>query len=294
MTRFIYLSDTHWGTAQMGYCQQPDYAQNLPQILAALEQWIAKNGAVDFVLHGGDMIDSTSGENIQRAAELFRLSVPVYLCLGNHDLTCANALEMWLELAPPFFADGPNFSVETDDCLLHIAPNQWGPEPYFWNGVQEPHFLAEQQQFLRAALERVSEKVHLFSTHSPVCGVPTTQTGFEEPYHNPPEDFAAGISELTHTRAHLACVLGAHSHINSHVERDGTHFISSSGFAETPFDFKLFEIEDGRVTMSTMNLLPQVDFVAEYDFDKTFVQGRKVDRSFVWEKALADRVVGSR
>ena len=45
------------------------------------------HGPVDFVLHGGDMIDSTREEHIDRAAEMFRLSVPVYLCLGNHDLT---------------------------------------------------------------------------------------------------------------------------------------------------------------------------------------------------------------
>jgi DNA repair exonuclease SbcCD nuclease subunit len=267
----------------MGYCQQPDYAEKLPQILAALEQWMAANEAVDFVLHGGDMIDSTSEKNIQCAAELFRLSVPVYLCLGNHDLTCANALEMWLELAPQFFIDGPNYSIETDDCLLHVAPNQWGPEPYFWNGVQEPHFLSEQQRFLLAALDRAPEKVHLLATHSPVCGVPVGQTGYDEAFHEPPPCFAEQISELG--RPHLACVLGAHSHINSHVERDGMHCITSSGFAETPFDFKLFEIEGGQVSMSTVNLLSRLGFVAEYDLDKTFVQGREVDRSFVWEKA---------
>ena len=27
------------------------------------------------------------------------------------------------------------FTIETLDCLIHVVNNQWGPEPYVWNGV---------------------------------------------------------------------------------------------------------------------------------------------------------------
>lgn len=282
MTRFVYLSDTHWGIEKPGYTMQESHPPQLPHLLARLEEWVVAHGPIDFVLHGGDMIDSTSVEHIARAAELFQLSLPVYLCLGNHDLTCADALDMWLREAPQFFGTGGvNFSVETDDALIHIAPNQWGPEPYFWNGVQEPHFLAAQERFIAEALARNPEKVHVFSTHSPVCGVPCAQTGYEEPYHSPPSAFVEQVDMWARAHPQLACVLGAHSHINSHVEVEGTHYVTSSSFSEVPFDFKLFEIGDGRLSMQTLNLAEQVDFPICYDYDKTFVQGREKDRSIV-------------
>jgi DNA repair exonuclease SbcCD nuclease subunit len=280
MTKFVYLSDTHWGIEKPGYTMQDSHPPQLPQLLAELEEWMAANGQVDFVLHGGDMIDSTSAENIARAAEHFQLSVPVYLCLGNHDLTRAGALDMWLREAPQFFgAGGANFSVETDDVLLHIAPNQWGPEPYFWNGVQEPHFLAEQERFIEQALQENTDKVHILSTHSPVCGVPQEQTGYDEDFHSPPEVFAGRMAEWARQSAHLACVLGAHSHINTRVEQDDIHYVTSSSFVEVPFDFKLFEIDEGRVLMTTESLLERVGFSTQYDYGKTFVQGRKKDRT---------------
>ncbi len=278
MTRFVYLSDTHWGVSALGYHMQEEHPEKLPQLLAALEAWMADE-EIDFVLHGGDMIDSTSAENIQRATELFQLSVPVYLCLGNHDLTCVDALELWLREAPQFFgANGVNFSVETDDCLLHVAPNQWGSEPYFWHGVQQPHFLNEQERFVEAALARAPEKTHILSTHSPVCGVPCEQTGYDEPYHSSPPAFAERVGAWALASPHLACVLGAHSHINSRVEVGGVHYVTSSSFAEVPFDFKLFAIGEGRATMTTVSLVERVDFSVQYAFDKTFVQGREKDR----------------
>jgi len=88
---------------------------------------------IDFVLHGGDMIDSATDENILAAAELFDLPVPVYLCLGNHDLTVPDALALWVKLAPGFFKDGkPDCTIMTNDCVIHVAPNHWDEIPFFW------------------------------------------------------------------------------------------------------------------------------------------------------------------
>lgn len=279
MTRFLYLSDTHWGVDAPGYTMQAAQPNALPQLLAALEEWMVAHGPVDFILHGGDMIDSTSEENIGRAAELFRLSVPVYLCLGNHDLTRADALDMWLDRAPHFFVDAPNFVLEMSDCLLHVVPNQWGAAPYFWNGVQEPHFLPDQRQALAAGLGRSRDKVHVLSTHSPFCGVPAEQTGFDAPFHQPPPEFIEQGQALFDAHAHLRCALGAHSHINTCVARGGQYLVTSSSFVETPFDFKCVDIAAGRLSMKTHSLVDQVDFPARYDYGKTFVQGRARDRA---------------
>ena len=279
MTRFIYLSDTHWGVAAPGYTMQHAQPYKLPELLVALEEWIAKHGPVDFVLHGGDMIDSTSEENIDYVAQTFQLSVPVYLCLGNHDLTSSDAVEMWLDRTPNFFIGGPNFTLETSDCLLHIVPNQWGPVPYYWNGVQEPHFSTVQERFLIDGLGRDSHRVHILSTHSPFYGVPVDQTGLNQLFHHPPQAFVDRGQSLLKTHSNLLFILGAHSHINTCIEQDGRHLVTSSSFVEVPFDFKFINISDGHITMTTYCLVDHIDGAASYDFGKTFVQGRVCDRT---------------
>ena len=280
MTRFVYLSDTHWGIETPGYTMQASQPSRLPELLAALEAWMDAHGPVDFVLHGGDMIDSTREEHIDRAAEMFRLSVPVYLCLGNHDLTREHAAQIWLDRAPHLFLGGVNFTIETPDCLIHVVPNQWGAEPYVWNGVQEPHFLPEQERFIEAGLERQDDRIHILSTHSPFCGVPADQTGLTEPFHRPPQGFVEWGEALCAAHRSLHCVLGAHSHINTCVAAHTAHFVTSSSFVEMPFDFKCFDLADGYLSMTTHSLAHWMGATAGYDYEKTFVQGRACDRAF--------------
>ena len=68
--------------------------------------------------------------------------------------------------------------------------------------------------------------------------------------------------------------------MNMHLEVDAVNYVTASSFSETPFDFKLFGITPTSISMSTPNLFDRMDFKGEYDFDKTFVQGREKDRSF--------------
>ena len=171
MTRFIYIADTHLGAIPMGYQQQQGYTEKLPDLLRAMEEWISAAGDIDFILHGGDMVDAATETNIQTAAALFRLSVPVYLCLGNHDLTHERSLDMWMDLAPHFFPQqAPEYSIETADCLVHVVPNHWGEVPYLWKDRQEAHFSADQLNQLESALTRRPEAAHFISTHSPARG----------------------------------------------------------------------------------------------------------------------------
>ena len=103
MTRFIYLADTHIGAGSGGYIQQPRYVEHMPTLMANLCAWIETDGGIDFVLHGGDMVDHVCEANVRLASELFALPVPVYLCLGNHDMDHPKAVDVWLDAAPEFF-----------------------------------------------------------------------------------------------------------------------------------------------------------------------------------------------
>ena len=285
MTRFVYIADTHYGTDTLGYQQQPGYPSRLPELLGLLDGWIREQGDIAFLLHGGDMVDHCTRGNIRDAGKAFHLSVPTYLCLGNHDLTSADALALWFDVAPDFCPQAsPMYTLALADCRLHVVPNHWEERPFFWDQVQEPHFSSEQLPWLEAALADEPGVPHTLCTHSPALGVPPEQAGFDAPYHPPPEAFTQVLLDLTQRYPHLRLVLGGHSHINMHVRRGNAHFVTVSGFSETPFEFKVVEVNGSSLRMSTYALDGLVGFAPEYDPSHAFAQGRPEDRGFeeVW------------
>ena len=285
MTRFVYIADTHPGTDALGYHQQPAYPSRLPQLLALLDRWVLEQEDIAFLLHGGDMVDHCTHESIRGAGRAFHMSVPTCLCLGNHDVTSADALTLWLDVAPGFFPQAsPMYTVAMADCRLHVGPNHWEERPYFWDQVQEPRFSAEQLEWLETALTHDTALPHILCTHSPALGAPPEQTGFDAPFHPPPESLSHVLLDLAQRHPHLRLVLSGHSHINMHVRRGNAHFATVSGFSETPFEFKVVEVNENALRMSTHALDGLVGFAPEYDPSHAFVQGRPEDRGFeeVW------------
>jgi hypothetical protein len=285
MTKFIYLADSHYGSNPPGYQQQRACPERLMEVIDTLKKYIMDE-RIDFVLHGGDLIDFTSEENIRGGAELFgALDVPIYLCLGNHDLTTPDALHQWLRLAPQFFPGGkPEFSILHEDCAIHVVPNHWGDYAYYWNVDQRMSFDATQKEFLEIALSANIDQPHLCLTHGPTFGLPLQQTGFDEEYHIPNEEFTQTMCDIAARHPHLRCVLGAHNHLNMCRRRAETYFVTTSAFVGTPFEVKLFEVTREKLSMATVTLGNRMNEKNAYNFDKTFVQGRSVDREFVWAK----------
>lgn len=283
MTRFVFLSDTHIGTTPIEFQQQPAFPEQIHHLIDALERWLAQEANIDFVLHGGDMLNDASRANIRTASALFkRLSVPVYLCLGNHDLTDPDALAWWLEEAPQFFPQGqPNFVIDRGSIRICVMPNQWDSSPWYWSDVQNPSFTRDQKQWARQlADEPQGPGIRMLVTHSPVYAITCAQTGFAEPYHTPPPSFSSEIRDLSALWPELQCVAGAHSHINSCIHHDELTYVTVSSFVESPFEFKVFEVHEDYIQMTTHNLDGDVGFRSTYNFDKTYVQGRQCDRQF--------------
>lgn len=284
-SEFIYIADTHLGAETIGFFQQNTYSKFLPDILKALKNWVVENSKIDFVLHGGDIIDKTSEVNIKSADALFStLPVPVHLCLGNHDLTENNSLELWLKHSTNLlYKNKPCYCIEGENYALHVIPSHWCDSPYYWNlKDQDPNFTNEQIKELENNLLRNSDKqIQILSTHSPVFGMPTEQTGFEKLFHSVPDEFTKKILNIIEKHKNLKLILGAHNHLNIHQEKGDKHFVTASSFSETPFEFKHFKINQNTISMSTVTLLENINFKSTYNFNKTFVQGRPCDRSFV-------------
>ncbi len=279
MTKFLYIADTHLGADSIGFQQQKKHPEQLPIIARAISEYIDGNNDIDFVLHGGDMIDSTTDDNILAAVEIFDIQVPVYLCLGNHDLTKPDAVDSWLKYAPHFFVNGnPNYKIVTENCIIHILPSHWGEEPFFWDNIQTPNFSYEQLEFLFRGLSFRKDLPHIILTHSPVFGLPVEQTGFAEPYHSPISSFTEEIISIAEKHKSTRCVIGAHNHMNMRIDFGGVEFVTVSSLIEVPYEFKLFEVTPQRIEMETIALGSLFD--SEYDISKSYVQGRDIDRSF--------------
>ena len=279
MLRFIYIADSHFGADPMGYEMQPGYPGRLGEIVGALKDWMLADGGIDFVLHGGDMIDVTADETIRQAAELFDLPAPVYLCLGNHDTTELNAAERWLAVAPRLFDESVTYSFETGGCLVHVVPTHWCEIDHYWQEDLSPQLRPGQiEQVVRAAEER-PDAFGVLLTHSPMLGVPAELTGLGYDFHRPPEAFTEQLAGLM-DRCSIRLVLGAHSHVNMRGQFGGAEVLTVSSLAETPFEFKLIEIDGLSMRVQTISLADRLSFQADTDPLNAWIHGRPEDRMF--------------
>lgn len=281
MARFVYITDTHYGAGDTGYQQQKRYHEKIEEVVHLLDNWIQEDNNIDFILHGGDMVDRATEENIKGASKLFNLSVPVYLCLGNHDVTDMNAIDIWLKEAPQFFIDNsPNYSIETENLFIHVIPTQWDDIPYYWGDYMKPHFNDEQYEKIKYLNKMKENNIHMLCTHCQLEGVPTQQTGYIEEYHPSEQIFYRQVLNIVNNNTNIRCVLSGHNHINTCVEKEGIHLVTASSLSEVPFEFKLIEVTTSEICMKTINLDSKINFKSLYDYNKTFVQGREKDRNF--------------
>jgi hypothetical protein len=282
MTRLIYLSDSHHGGSPKGYHRQPPYIERLPQLIAALELWMRQQGGIDLVLHGGDLVEWAEAELISQAvADWAALSVPVYLALGNHDLTAPDALDLWRKFGGHLFPEGePAYTLDLDDCLLHVVPTQWGARPFFWDG-EHPHacLYPEQLAELEARIAGGYGIPQILCCHGAPRGVPSAQTGAEADFDAPPAAYTDALEDLASAYQDLRLILSGHSHINALGTLGAGHWLMASSFSESPFECKDIEITDEGLTVRTVSLYHEVGWRAAYDFDAAYVQGRPCDRA---------------
>lgn len=198
---FLYLSDTAWGSQR---------ASTLPDLLAALARWLREHIDIDFVLHGGNLLDRPEPELQRQAASLFQLPVPCYLCPGPHDLGPHDPEGTWHAAAPQLFPhDQPLYwTLELDGVLLQtVAPEPDALAPLYAQRDQLPRLVC---------------------THQAVLGAVS----------------AAGstVADRLLQNRSIRGVLASHNRYRSHVERRDVPFLAAGSFLEPPHPFYLLSI----------------------------------------------------
>ena len=274
--RFLLISDTHIGNPCPGYHPQTPLDDPEP-LFKALGTLIRQRG-VDFICHAGDIIDNGSREQMRIAAEIFRsLPCPTFAVPGNHDLMFPESAKWMTEELPELFPCGTtDYYLIRDGIRFDFLTSNWNEKPAFWDGVSlDSNF--QQKQY--AVLEDGPQDLpRILITHSPVCGVPTDQTGFPEIYHAPPEQFEKTAFELAKQK-NISLILGGHNHLNLCVTKDGISAVTVSAFREMPFECKLLEISEGKLSMQTCSLADFSGIRLPYNYNKMHIQGRYCDRS---------------
>ena len=104
------------------------------------------------------------------------------------------------------------------------------------------------------------------------------QTGLDAPEHEPWPSFQAAVFEFIKGHPGIRCVLGGHNHTNTLGRVHNAVAVSVSAFVSTPFEFKIVEVSEDDLTVTTLDLFAEVGFEARYDLNRAFVQGRTCDR----------------
>lgn len=274
--RFLLISDTHIGNPRPGYHHQEPLAEPEP-LFQALAKFIREN-KVEFICHAGDIIDDGSREQMRLAAGLFGLlPCPVYAVPGNHDLMFPESAQWFPEELPAMFPEGTtDYFLIRNGVRFDFLTSNWDDRSAFWDGVHlDSNFQKKQLDVLNSGPQDLPR---IMITHSPVCGVPKEQTGFPSVYHAPPEPFEKAVFALA-KEMKLPLILGGHNHLNLCVTKDGISAVTVPAFREMPFEVKLLEIKDGKLTMQTCSLADFSGIHLSYDYNKMHIQGRFCDRT---------------
>ena len=278
--KFIIVADTHFGYPDdCGFSMQTKYTAEAPEIFQALgEEAVAQNA--EFIIHAGDLITDGTEEEIKRAVKhCHALPVPFYTVLGNHDTQPANFKELWLKYGGPIFPQGTLETTLVQGGLrIDLLNNAWGRASASWNQADETFTRLEPESFRRLRdgdqfLPRV------IVIHSQIRPAYPRQTGEADIIHPPCNGFDA-VGDAIIREFHPLLIAGGHNHINILEKLEDTYAVTVSSITEAPFEYKLVEFKDNRLTMQTCSLAPRIPFPFTCNPNAAFVQGFPQDRQF--------------
>ena len=277
------ITDPHL-FSESGHHDHPLWPHGLERLIERLKQQLTQKG-VEHLLLGGDLVASKDPTAPRRALELFKaLGISSTLTLGNHDLLEPHSIESWCDAATCW----PDLQledswIERDTCDLIFLRNLW----YAPDGRPGYHFLASslgpglydhQYDFLEEVLGKPGRKntPAILCVHVPVLNV-------DPRYGMIATAYSSRIKSYLRTYRRLRLIIAGHNHrtLCSIYQDTKAREITTARVTEAPFSWRLVEVDNGQLSVTTQDLLLPEDGI---DFTRNKIAtGTDDDRNFSFE-----------
>lgn len=264
--RFLFISDSHEGGYPQNACLHPRYTgDEYDQLWQRLGQWIADQ-QLDFVIHGGDIIDSGQKKEVIKAASRIKQNIPVptYLCLGNHDLARHESIAYWKDHHQGLLPDSQtDYHWSHPQAAFYVMCAHWHPShDFYWEqgvgGSPIPRLTPGQLEKLETFLQATHKPVVL-TVHAPVEAVQPAQTGKDAPWHPPHEPYRNAIYRLSKKYANLRLILSGHTHATNQAVYDGWAACNNAALNEAPAQARRITIDHQHITVETLAMADELD-----------------------------------
>ena len=306
--RFVVLSDTHFfapGNGKDGKWWYRTLHSRSEQIAAAIIDTIVPFQP-EFVIHCGDFTGLCDMDNFEHGRNVMdNLGCPWYVVPGNHDTWypgVREAISSPYDLEPQRcyyhrLVNGIHF-LFLDTC--HWAAQDGQVDPYLSRDPddkgQNKDLCVHQEQldWLKEQLNSCPDKKAILVTHVPLRFrdfYPVKRYWNGEPVAGEKLDLSIVIDPLVNieqlhkiidTSPNIVGVFSGHWHINDITLKDGIFSCLTSSLREWPFEFRLVEVRDGRLSISTHGLndpdLRKNSYIEESEHD--WIAGETESREF--------------
>jgi len=308
--RFVIIADTHFFAPRPGLqdklywnrvlqSRSAEIAQALVDTITHLEP--------DFVIHCGDFTGICDMDNFEFGCRVMdQLACPWYAVLGNHDTWypgVRDAFSAQLDLPPGrcyyardlagmrfLFLDVAHWTSAQGVTLPYLDRDLYDSGQILGMGPTLP-----QLEWLDSELSQSCDRPAVLVSHAPL--------GFKEVYplatlprgravqKSPTSlvDYMGDmllrdeLRQIIRRHRHVKAALAGHWHINDVTLDDGVVYCQTASLREYPFDLRLAQVFDDRLSVSTVPLrdgsLPGDSYIAEWGND--WVAGLPGDRDFV-------------
>jgi len=257
--RFVFITDSHLGCDENGHQMQSRYLGQDVELYEGLGRWL-KEQDVSFVVHGGDMTDHGSLQEIEYANGLCeRLKVPVYVCLGNHDLIQPDSMRHWQTTGGTshgrFLPGGRDcFGIDAGSVMVVVVSHHWNPKfDHRWVvGESQAARLDGRQQEALQRLLREAGRPAIAVTHMVLNPISAEQRNAEGPLYPPPPSYLSTWQRIGQANRNLRLVMCGHNH--THTRYDHESFISctTGAFNERPAQLRLITIDSQSIKVETV------------------------------------------
>jgi len=279
-TRFVVMSDTHFfapGTGKDGQWWHRTLHSRPEQIAEAMIQSVVPLKP-DFVIHCGDLTGLCEMDNYHYAKGVMdQLGCPWYVVPGNHDT--------WYPGVRAAFSSLCNLKNErcyynriiNDIHFLFLDTCYWAAadgsvsayldkELYDRGQISGLYVPKEQLVWLQEQLDAHPDEKAILVGHAPIrykASYPATKFWDGTPTEGGRLDLSTVIDGIVNlqdvqnvieTNPNIIAMFTGHWHINDITIRNGVVYCQAASLREWPFEFRLVEISERTVSISTHGL----------------------------------------